>query len=307
MPSIPFLLISCRLHRELRLCKEGGAFGAEGLSVLLANMSSRNACFKGEICLIKSGSSAHSTTLSSSCRHRFFHPLCPEFAEQIDVGAAKGWVRYLEKKDVTDGGFSVGEDGWLKISVKITLMSHQVFTNALPPILRRLSTHHLPKIDSGTQVRYQGANRFLRTAITVHRLVTEGIGRTDKINHYYRLTTNKWFARYEVRDPRSPSDCDDVLCLNSCLCIDLSWNRRSDRSSPTRSRWKTDYGAKKAFLRSSDVACLRCIGIKRDEDRYLCACFSSKNEIRVEVQFGFELVNHYKNAHSKRTGKGNGF
>ena len=43
--------------------------------------------------------------------------------------------------------------------------------------------------------------------------------------------------------------------------------------------------------------------MKRDEDGYLSACFLSKNETPVEVQFGFELVNS-KSEHSKRTGKG---
>ena len=47
--------------------------------------------------------------------------------------------------------------------------------------------------------------------------------------------------------------------------------------------------------------------MKRDEDGYLSACFISKNENRVEVQFGFELVNGAKNDHSKRTGKRGGF
>ena len=42
--------------------------------------------------------------------------------------------------------------------------------------------------------------------------------------------------------------------------------------------------------------------MKRDVDGYLHACFLSKNETPVEVQFGFELVNS-KSKYSKRTGK----
>ena len=71
-----------------------------------------------------------------------------------------------------------------------------------------------------------------------------------------------------------------------------------------RSRWKANYGAKKTFfLSSNDVACSRCIGVKRDEKGQLSACFLSKNETQVEVQFGFELVNYSDDVHSKRTGK----
>ena len=82
--------------------------------------------------------------------------------------------------------------------------------------------------------------------------MTEGIGQTDEIDHYCRLTTNKWYARYEVRDSRSPSDCDGGVCSNSGLCIDPSRIRKADRSSQTRSRWKTDCGAKKTLFRAAD-------------------------------------------------------
>ena len=47
--------------------------------------------------------------------------------------------------------------------------------------------------------------------------------------------------------------------------------------------------------------------MKHDEDGYLSACLSSKYETRVEVQFGFEMVNRSNDKHSKRTGKGDGF
>ena len=61
-------------------------------------------------------------------------------------------------------------------------------------------------------------------------------------------------------------------------------------------------------LRSSDnlTICLRCIGIKRNDDTYFSACLLSKNETRVEVQLGFELVN-LNREYSKRTGKADGF
>ena len=47
--------------------------------------------------------------------------------------------------------------------------------------------------------------------------------------------------------------------------------------------------------------------MKHDEGGYLSACLLSKNETRVEVQFGFQLVNHVNDVHSKRTGKKIGF
>ena len=43
--------------------------------------------------------------------------------------------------------------------------------------------------------------------------------------------------------------------------------------------------------------------MKRDEGGYLTACLLSKNETRVEVQFGFQLVNRPNDDHSKRTGE----
>ena len=42
--------------------------------------------------------------------------------------------------------------------------------------------------------------------------------------------------------------------------------------------------------------------MKRDEDGYLYACLVSKNETRVEVQFGFKLVNS-NSERGERTGK----
>ena len=47
--------------------------------------------------------------------------------------------------------------------------------------------------------------------------------------------------------------------------------------------------------------------MKHDKGGYLSACFLSKNETRVEVQFGFQLVNHVNDVHSKRNGKKIGF
>ena len=78
--------------------------------------------------------------------------------------------------------------------------------------------------------------------------MAEGAGQTDEVGHFYRLTTNKWFARYEVRHSRSPSGCDGGACSNSGLCIDPFWIRKADRSSQTRSRWKTESGAKKTLF-----------------------------------------------------------
>ena len=46
--------------------------------------------------------------------------------------------------------------------------------------------------------------------------------------------------------------------------------------------------------------------MKRDADGYLSACFISKNENRVEVQFGFELVHLTSTKYSKHTGEKNG-
>ena len=71
-------------------------------------------------------------------------------------------MRYLNERDLPDKVSSVVDDGWLKLSVKITLASDVAFGNALPRILKRLPSHHLPKIDSGTKVRRQGVNRLLR-------------------------------------------------------------------------------------------------------------------------------------------------
>ena len=102
--------------------------------------------------------------------------------------------------------FSAVEDCWLKLSVKITLISDESFANALPRFLREFPTQQLPKIDSGTEVRQQGTSRLLRGVITLGNHMAEGIGMVDKINHFYRLTTNKWFARYEVRYLIPPSD-----------------------------------------------------------------------------------------------------
>ena len=90
-----------------------------------------------------------------------FESFFSEFAEQINVGAAKGWVRYLKEKDLTNELSSAVDDGWLKLSVKITPISNEAFANALPPFLKRLQKHRLPKIDSSTKVRRQGTNRLL--------------------------------------------------------------------------------------------------------------------------------------------------
>ena len=136
-------------------------------------MSDQNAFFEGEICLRRSDSTEENSTSESDCpeddkissssrRYRFLLTLCSAFAEQIDVGTAKGWVRYFKERDLSDEFSSAVEDGWLKLSVKITLVSDEAFGNALPRILKRLPTHHLPKIDSGTEVRRQGVNRLLR-------------------------------------------------------------------------------------------------------------------------------------------------
>ena len=97
----------------------------------------------------------------------FFSPFCSEFVEQINVGAAKGWVRYLKEKDLSDKLSSAMEDGWLNLSVKITLLSDKDFRNALPSVLRRLQLHRLPKIDTGNEVRHQGTDSFSRTASTL--------------------------------------------------------------------------------------------------------------------------------------------
>ena len=92
-------------------------------------------------------------------RSRSFQPFCSEFAEQINVGAAMGWARYLEEKDLSDEFSSVADDGWLKLFAKITLVSNETFTNALPPVFMRLPTHRFPNIDSGIAVRQQGTYR----------------------------------------------------------------------------------------------------------------------------------------------------
>ena len=42
--------------------------------------------------------------------------------------------------------------------------------------------------------------------------------------------------------------------------------------------------------------------MKHAEDGYLSAYFSSKNETRVEAQFGFQLVNYANDDRSERTG-----
>ena len=52
------------------LCREGGGFGADGLSVLLANMSGLDACFEGEICLI-SDSATDNGILESDCQEEY--------------------------------------------------------------------------------------------------------------------------------------------------------------------------------------------------------------------------------------------
>ena len=205
---------------------------------------------------------------------------------------------------MANGLFSAVDDCWLKLSVKITMTSDEYFATTLPRILR-LPTHQLTKIDSGTEVRQQGTSRLLRGAITLGNHMAEDVcGMVDKINHHYRLTTNKWFARFEVSHLRSPSDWDGGLCSNSGLCINLFWIRRADRSLQTRLRWKTDYGAKKTFFRSpDDLTCSRCIGIKRDKDGYLSACLLSKNETQVDVQFGFKLMNHADPVYVKHRGR----
>ena len=87
--------------------------------------------------------------------------------EQIDVGDAKGWVRYLMEKDLSDEPSSAVEDGWLNLSVKITLLSDEDFRNALPQDLRRLLIHRLSKIDTGNEVRHQSTDRSPRTANTL--------------------------------------------------------------------------------------------------------------------------------------------
>ena len=111
-------------------------------------------------------------TTASQVHHAvigFFQPSCSGFLERINVGAAKGWVRYLREKDLSDELSSAVEDGWLNISVKITLISDKAFGNAHSPIIGILPSHSLPKIDSRTEIQHQGNNRFLRTAITWDR------------------------------------------------------------------------------------------------------------------------------------------
>ena len=135
--------------------------------------------------------------------------------EQNNIGDAKGWVRHLKERDLSDEPSSAVEDGWLNLSVKITLISDRHFTDALPSVLRRLPLRRFPKIDSVTEVRRRGTNRSLRTAITLDHSVVEGAGRIDEIDHCFSLTTNKWCARYEVRDSRSPCDFDGGACSNS--------------------------------------------------------------------------------------------
>ena len=155
-------------------------------------MSDQNACFEGEVYLIRSDSfaedsiseeedsiseeedsiseeeedsiseedsSADDSISSTLHRSRSFQPFCSEFAEQINVGAAMGWARYLEEKDLSDEFSSVADDGWLKLFAKITLVSNETFTNALPPVFMRLPTHRFPNIDSGIAVRQQGTYR----------------------------------------------------------------------------------------------------------------------------------------------------
>ena len=145
----------------------------------------------------------------------FFQPFCSELAGQINGGDAKGWLGYLKEKDLLDESSSAVENDWLKLSVRITPFNKKAFGDALSPILKRLPMHHLPKIDSDTKVRHQGTDRILRTAITLVHLMAEGIGLIEKTGYWYRLTTNKWFGRYEVRDLMSLSDCNSGLCLNS--------------------------------------------------------------------------------------------
>ena len=194
------------------------------------------------------------------------------------------------------------------MSMKISLINHRALKKAVPRFCRRLSRHRLPQIDSSTRVLHQSTNRFLRTAITWDHLSTGGVGWVDEIDYCYRLARNEWFARYEVRDPRCLSHCGGNLCSDSYSCTDSFRVMVPHRSGQMRSRWKTDYGAKKTLFRiSNDLTYSRCIGMKRAEDGYLTACLSSKNEARVKVQFGFELVHPYNDDRSERTGKGNGF
>ena len=163
---VPQQSFSYRLHRELRVCKEGGYFGADYLSVLVANMSGPTARVEGEIRFIRNDSSEDNSISSFLRRCRFLLPFYSEFTELINVGAAKGWVRYLRERDLSDELSSVTEDGWLKFSVKITLVNDKAFRNALPPIIGLLPSHSLPKIDNRTAIQHQSINRFLRTAIT---------------------------------------------------------------------------------------------------------------------------------------------
>ena len=50
------------------------------------------------------------------------------------------------------------------------------------------------------------------------------------------------------------------------------------------------------------LLCPRTIGFRRDERGSLLACLESKNETRVDVQFGFTLVNHGADENSHCTG-----
>ena len=241
---VPYQSISCLPRRELRLCKEGGGFGADGLSVLLANMSRWTACVYAQISIGRSDPFLDESISSFLPVVGLVHPFWSEFAEKITAGVPKGLVRCLSRKDLSKEFSSVVEDGWLNISATIVLVSYEGFRNLLSPILRQPQTHRLPKIDSCTEVQYQGTDRFLKTTITLDRSTAGGVGWNDMIDHCYRLTTNKWFARYEVRNLRCLSHCDGGLCSNSCLCIN-SFCIRLDRSSQMLSRWKVDYGAKK--------------------------------------------------------------
>ena len=97
----------------------------------------------------------------------FLQSLCSEFAELINAGDAKGWIRYLKAKHLSDELYLGMEDGWLNLSVKMTLVSDEEFGNMLPPVLRRLPMHRLPKVDSGAEIRHQGVHRFPRTPNTL--------------------------------------------------------------------------------------------------------------------------------------------
>ena len=181
----------------------------------------------------------------------FFQPLCSEFVEEINVGAAKGWVRFLKEEALSDDLSSAVDDGWLNLSIKITLVSREHLRNALPRVLRELPTHCLPKIDNRTEVRHQGTNRFVSENYNHSGSpLIEGVGRIDEIDRCYRLTTNKWFARYEVRDPRPPSETKMAVCVRTVVCASIlpGSRERTDLHKRVRGRRPTLVYRKHSFV-----------------------------------------------------------